>query len=72
MRNIISHQYGKVDEEIIFETIREELDSDVRKFIKILNSLQLQLKALEEATGIKPSNDVYDRVINFLKSKRKL
>lgn len=34
MRNIISHQYGKIDDEIIFESIAEELDKDVREFIK--------------------------------------
>lgn len=33
MRNIISHQYGKVDDEIVFEAITEELDKDVREFI---------------------------------------
>lgn len=34
MRNIISHQYGKIDDEIVFEAITEELDKDVKNFIK--------------------------------------
>ena len=36
MRNILSHQYGNVDDEIVFESITEELDKDVREFIKLL------------------------------------
>lgn len=34
MKNIISHQYGKIDDEIVFEAITQELDTDARKFIK--------------------------------------
>jgi len=34
MRNIISHQYGKIDDEIIFESITQELSNDVMEFIK--------------------------------------
>ena len=33
MRNIISHQYGKVDDEIVFEAITEDIDRDVMIFI---------------------------------------
>lgn len=36
MRNIISHQYGNVDNKIVFETITEELEKDVREFIKCI------------------------------------
>ena len=35
MRNIISHQYGKIDDEIVFDAIKEELYKDVRKFISL-------------------------------------
>jgi len=35
MRNVIAHQYGKIDDRIIFDSIKEELDGDVKKFIKI-------------------------------------
>lgn len=34
MRNILAHEYGTVNDEIIFEAITEELESDVRKFIE--------------------------------------
>jgi len=34
MKNIIYHQYGKVDDEIVFEAITEDLSSDVRNFIE--------------------------------------
>lgn len=33
MRNIISHQYGKIDDEIVFEAISEALEKDVKEFI---------------------------------------
>ena len=36
MRNIISHQYGKIDDEIVFAAITQELDDDAREFIKII------------------------------------
>ncbi len=34
MRNIIAHQYGKVDDELIFHSITKELKSDVKRMIK--------------------------------------
>ncbi len=34
MRNIIAHEYGKIDDEIVFEAIKEELSKDVREFIE--------------------------------------
>ena len=34
MRNILAHQYGTVNDEVVFETIKEELDKDVEDFIK--------------------------------------
>ena len=36
MKNIISHQYGKIDNEIVFEAITEELGKYVRKFIGVI------------------------------------
>jgi len=43
MRNIIAHEYGKTDDELIFHSITEELTSDVNKLIK---SLKKQLRGL--------------------------
>lgn len=34
MRNILAHEYGEVDDEIIFNAIGEELIKDSREFIK--------------------------------------
>ncbi len=36
MRNIISHQYSQVDDEIVFDSITGELGRDVRSFVKIV------------------------------------
>ena len=33
MRNIIAHQYGKIDDSIIFESISNELSKDVNRFV---------------------------------------
>lgn len=32
MRNIIAHQYGKIDDELVFHALREELEKDVLEF----------------------------------------
>lgn len=39
MKNIISHQYGKINDEIVFEAIKEDLEKDVKKFIEIIQKL---------------------------------
>ncbi len=36
MRNIIAHEYGKIDDELIFHSITEELKLDVSELIKSL------------------------------------
>lgn len=36
MRNIISHQYGAIDDEIVFEAVTGELAKDAKKFIDAL------------------------------------
>ena len=40
MRNIISHQYGKIDDEIVFEAITKELERDIRKFVGVVENLK--------------------------------
>ena len=40
MRNILAHEYGKVDDEIVFHSIKEELNSDIKKFIKYVKKLR--------------------------------
>ena len=39
MRNIIAHEYGKIDDKIVFEAITEELERDVKEFIKKVKEL---------------------------------
>ena len=34
MRNILAHEYGRIDDEIVFESIKNELISDAEEFIK--------------------------------------
>ncbi len=36
MRNIIIHQYGIIDDKLVFNSISEELKKDVKEFIKII------------------------------------
>ena len=33
MRNIIAHEYAKVDDELVFNSVKEELSSDAREFL---------------------------------------
>lgn len=34
MRNLIAHEYGYIDDEIVFESITTELEKDIKEFIK--------------------------------------
>ncbi len=34
MRNIIAHEYGKVNDEFVFDSIKDEIILDVKSFIK--------------------------------------
>lgn len=34
MRNLISHEYGKVDDALVFEAISKDLEKDVKEFLK--------------------------------------
>lgn len=34
MRNIIAHEYGKVDDELVYEAVSNELINDTQEFIK--------------------------------------
>ena len=48
MRNLIAHDYGIIDDEIVFESITQELEKDVNEFIKKIKNEKmknLELKA---------------------------
>lgn len=40
MRNIIAHEYGSIDDEIVFHSITEELEKDVKEFINMTKKLK--------------------------------
>ncbi len=39
MRNILAHQYGVVDDEIVFTSITEELEKDTEAFLEIVKKM---------------------------------
>jgi len=41
MRNILTHEYGDINDEIIFDSLTTELERDINEFIK---SIRLNLK----------------------------
>lgn len=41
MRNILAHEYGKVDDELVFESITEQIIPDTEEFIKSINHVIL-------------------------------
>ena len=51
MRNIITHQYGKIDDELVFEAVSEQLVRDVNEFLKCVKE---GLRG-----GTKPSHNLY-------------
>lgn len=38
MRNIIAHQYGSLDDELIFIAITQEIDNDISEFIDMIKA----------------------------------
>lgn len=40
MRNIIAHEYGKIDDELVFHSLTKELIPDVQEFIKQISNLK--------------------------------
>lgn len=41
MRNILAHQYGIIDDEKVFNSLKEEFEKDIKEFI---NAIKLKLK----------------------------
>ena len=39
MRNILAHEYGRIDDELVFHSLVEELIPDVQEFIKSIKNL---------------------------------
>ena len=38
MRNILAHEYGKIDDEIVFNAIKSELEKDANEFVSAIRS----------------------------------
>lgn len=51
MRNIIAHEYGKVNDEIVFEAIATELERDVQEFLKSITA-KLEEKQKQETAKL--------------------
>ena len=39
MRNVLAHQYGEIDDEIVFNAISDQLETDVKRFIHLVKKL---------------------------------
>ena len=39
MRNILAHEYGRIDDELVFHSLAEELIPNVQEFIKSINKV---------------------------------
>ena len=39
MRNILAHQYGEVDDKIVYIAINEEIHADAKEFLEIINKI---------------------------------
>ena len=39
MRNILAHNYGKVNDNLVFEAVTERLNNDIRLFIESMKKL---------------------------------
>ena len=39
MKNVIAHQYGKINDEIVFEAVSESLEKDMREFIDAVKDI---------------------------------
>lgn len=36
MKNFIAHEYGKIDDELVFEAITENLEKDIKEFVNLI------------------------------------
>ena len=36
MRNVIAHEYGEIDDSLVFDSIKEELEKDIGEFINLI------------------------------------
>lgn len=53
MRNILAHEYGEVDDEIVFHAIKEEIERDAREFIESVKEKPKAVKVIKKDTKLK-------------------
>ena len=44
MRNIIAHQYGSVDDELMYVAVSKEIENDAKMFLKIIDKVNKEIK----------------------------
>ncbi len=44
MRNILAHEYGEIDNKIVFNSLKEELTLDVEEFVNFVNNYLNNIK----------------------------
>lgn len=49
MRNFLAHRYGKVNDDIVFQAIDEELEKDINEFLKKVEEFLEENKKEEES-----------------------
>ena len=42
MRNFLAHQYGSVDDKLVFKAITQELENDVRAFLSAVENTKIE------------------------------
>lgn len=48
MRNILVHEYGSVDDKIVFRAVTEEIEKDIRKFLKSIEDYHKKKEEMKE------------------------
>ncbi len=48
MRNILAHEYGIVDDRIVFLAVTEEIEGDIREFLKSIDDHLQKKEDLKE------------------------
>jgi uncharacterized protein YutE (UPF0331/DUF86 family) len=39
MRNVIAHEYGRIDDNLVFESLTEQLEKDINEFISMIGGV---------------------------------
>ena len=53
MRNVIIHEYGRIEDDKIFHSVTEELEKDTREFINNITNLIKMVKKSKKSKNAK-------------------